>query len=50
MGDRFIFDCPKCGDGEVYFYTDMETSKCDNCGTNWRMMITLEEVESLDQR
>jgi len=43
----FVFDCPKCGEGEIYFSSssDTETTKCRVCGAIWKIKIELEEVK-----
>lgn len=43
-----VFDCPKCGEGEVKFKYNQETALCKSCGAKWGLVLNLEEVNSTD--
>lgn len=45
MSDKLIFPCPNHDGGWVYFYPEIETSRCSECKTEFRLVMSLEEVK-----
>ena len=43
-----VFECPKCADGEIKFKYNQEYAICKVCGSKWRLILNLEEVDKTE--